>query len=123
MKIELTSKTALVTGSAQGIGFAIARGLATAGASVVLNGLTKDEVDRAIERLQAELPAAEISGGARCEPQVCARNGCGPSVGRAAGNGNICGRPGHGRCSSAGRAASAPGSPPWWRACNRLRAK
>src|ERR1700744_4121324 len=62
MKIDLTSKTALVTGSAQGIGFAIARGLANAGASVVLNGLTKDEVDRAIEKLQAELPNAEISG-------------------------------------------------------------
>jgi NAD(P)-dependent dehydrogenase (short-subunit alcohol dehydrogenase family) len=62
MNIDLTSKTALVTGSAQGIGFAIARGLANAGASVVLNGLTKDEVDRAIEKLQAELPTAEISG-------------------------------------------------------------
>lgn len=62
MKIDLTSKTALVTGSAQGIGYAIARGLAHAGASVVLNGLTTDEVDRGVEKLQAELPAAEISG-------------------------------------------------------------
>ena len=35
---DLTGKTALVTGSSQGIGLALARGLAAAGAGVVLNG-------------------------------------------------------------------------------------
>jgi gluconate 5-dehydrogenase len=39
---DLTGRTALVTGSARGIGFALARGLAAAGARVVLNG--RDEV-------------------------------------------------------------------------------
>jgi NAD(P)-dependent dehydrogenase (short-subunit alcohol dehydrogenase family) len=42
MKIELTGKTALVTGSTEGIGFAIARGLAEAGAAVIVNGRTQD---------------------------------------------------------------------------------
>jgi len=62
MRIDLTSRSALVTGSAQGIGYAIARGLADAGASVVLNGLTENEVDSAIQRLRTELPGAEVSG-------------------------------------------------------------
>ena len=39
MKIDLTGKTALVTGSTSGIGHAIAKGLAAAGATVVVNGL------------------------------------------------------------------------------------
>lgn len=35
---NLSGKTALITGSSQGIGFALARGLASAGARIVLNG-------------------------------------------------------------------------------------
>jgi gluconate 5-dehydrogenase len=35
---DLTGRRALVTGSSQGIGFALARGLAAAGAEIVLNG-------------------------------------------------------------------------------------
>lgn len=47
MKIDLTGKTALVTGSSQGIGLAIATALATSGADVVLSGRSRDSLDDA----------------------------------------------------------------------------
>jgi len=40
MQIDLTGKRAIVTGSTEGIGFAIAQRLAAAGATVVVNGRT-----------------------------------------------------------------------------------
>jgi gluconate 5-dehydrogenase len=51
---DLTGCTALVTGSARGIGFALAEGLAEAGANVVLNGTQTDTVNAAVERMQAK---------------------------------------------------------------------
>lgn len=51
---DLSGKTALVTGSSQGIGFALARGLATAGARVVLNGRSRDKLDAAVKALTAD---------------------------------------------------------------------
>ncbi len=48
MNIDLSGKTALVTGSTQGIGLAIARGLASAGARVIVNGRTQARVDEAV---------------------------------------------------------------------------
>lgn len=48
MKIDLSGKTALVTGSTQGIGLAIAQGLASAGARVIVNGRTQSRVDEAV---------------------------------------------------------------------------
>ncbi len=50
MKIELSNKTAVVTGSTAGIGFAIAKGLASSGATVVMNGRTQTVVDGASRR-------------------------------------------------------------------------
>ena len=48
---DLTGKTALITGSAKGIGYAMAEGLAAAGASIVINGRQSGAVDEAVERL------------------------------------------------------------------------
>lgn len=51
MNIDLTGKTALVTGSTQGIGLAIAQGLASTGARVVVNGRSRDRVDEAVAKI------------------------------------------------------------------------
>jgi gluconate 5-dehydrogenase len=50
---DLTGKRALVTGSGQGIGLAIAEGLAAHGAGVVLNGRSAGPVEEAAARLTA----------------------------------------------------------------------
>jgi len=51
MKIDLTGKTAIVTGSTGGIGLAIAAGLARSSARVVIVGRTQDRVDAALKKL------------------------------------------------------------------------
>lgn len=51
---DLTGQRALITGSSQGIGFALARGLAAAGARVILNGRDEAKLSNAAERLRAE---------------------------------------------------------------------
>jgi NAD(P)-dependent dehydrogenase (short-subunit alcohol dehydrogenase family) len=53
--IDLTGKTALVTGSTQGIGLAIAKGLAESGARVVVNGRTQARVDEAVAALDGNV--------------------------------------------------------------------
>ena len=60
MKIDLTGKTALVTGSTSGIGHAIARGLASAGASVAVNGRTQAKVDAAVAAIAKLVPGARL---------------------------------------------------------------
>ncbi|MGO4436460.1 SDR family NAD(P)-dependent oxidoreductase [Rhizobium sp. RAF56] len=54
MQIDLTGKRALVTGSTEGIGYAIARQLSRAGADVVINGRSEDKTAKAAERLKGE---------------------------------------------------------------------
>lgn len=49
---DLTGRHALVTGSSRGIGFAIASALASAGATVTLNGRNPDELNGSVERLR-----------------------------------------------------------------------
>jgi NAD(P)-dependent dehydrogenase (short-subunit alcohol dehydrogenase family) len=62
MKIDLTGKTVIVTGSTVGIGFAIAQGLAEAGATVIVNGRNDASVQKAINRLTKTVPAVRLRG-------------------------------------------------------------
>jgi len=51
---DLSGRTALITGSSAGIGYALARGLAGAGARVVLNARNSDKLEQAAARLREE---------------------------------------------------------------------
>ncbi len=62
MHIDLSGRTAIVTGSTAGIGRATAEGLARAGASVVVNGRTRTRVDEAVRQMRAAYPESVISG-------------------------------------------------------------
>jgi NAD(P)-dependent dehydrogenase (short-subunit alcohol dehydrogenase family) len=62
MNIDLSGKTALVTGSTAGIGHAIAKGLASAGATVVVNGRTQGKVDAAVAGISRAVPGAKVRG-------------------------------------------------------------
>lgn len=62
MNIDLSNKTAIVTGSTLGIGFAVAKGLAGSGATVVLNGRTEASVGQAIGALKKAIPQAVVRG-------------------------------------------------------------
>lgn len=62
MQIDLSGKHAIITGSTAGIGFAIAQGLANAGANVVVTGRTQGRVDDAIAALKNATPNAKVEG-------------------------------------------------------------
>jgi len=57
---DIAGRVALVTGSSRGIGNAVARGLAAAGAVVVLNGLDPDRLDSARAQLAEEFGPERI---------------------------------------------------------------
>ena len=80
MKIDLSGKTALVTGSTSGIGHAAAKGLAAAGAEVLVNGRAQGKVDAAVASITKAVPgakvrgvAADVSTAAGCEKLVAAQ--------------------------------------------------
>jgi gluconate 5-dehydrogenase len=58
---DLTGRRALVTGAGSGLGFAIAQGLARAGASVVVNGRNAEKVQRAVQSLSAGGAVAHVA--------------------------------------------------------------
>jgi len=51
---SLKGKNALITGSSRGLGFNIARGLAMAGAKIILNGRNQENLDRTVSELKNE---------------------------------------------------------------------
>jgi NAD(P)-dependent dehydrogenase (short-subunit alcohol dehydrogenase family) len=76
MNIDLSGKSALVTGSTAGIGYAIAKGLADSGASVIINGRGQDKVDAAVAKLGREA-RGKLSGIAA---DVATSEGCGALI-------------------------------------------
>ncbi|GAB3273160.1 SDR family oxidoreductase [Larkinella harenae] len=62
MDLQLSGKTALVTGSTAGIGLAIAITLAQEGVEVILNGRNKERVDALVQQLATELPGTRFRG-------------------------------------------------------------
>lgn len=58
---DLTGRTALITGSSQGIGLSLACGLAQAGAAVVLNGRDEKKLNAAAATVRAEMPGARVT--------------------------------------------------------------
>jgi len=51
---DLTGKTALITGASRGLGFALAKGFSTHGATVVLNGRNLETLEKSAEELRAK---------------------------------------------------------------------
>ena len=51
---DLSGRHAVLTGSSRGLGFAMARGLASAGARVTLNGRDEAALSKAVEQLKSE---------------------------------------------------------------------
>ncbi|MEK6422016.1 MAG: SDR family oxidoreductase [Burkholderia gladioli] len=62
MQINLTGKTALVTASTGGIGYAIADGLARAGATLIVNGRSERSVEAALAALRGSVPGVDATG-------------------------------------------------------------
>lgn len=53
MDLQLKNKRALITGSTAGIGFAIAKALSAEGADTIINGRSREAVDKAVSELSA----------------------------------------------------------------------
>jgi NAD(P)-dependent dehydrogenase (short-subunit alcohol dehydrogenase family) len=62
MDLQLTNKTALVTGSTAGIGLAVASLLTQEGATVVVNGRSQGRVEEAVRRIRQEQTDARVTG-------------------------------------------------------------
>ncbi|GAA2710015.1 SDR family NAD(P)-dependent oxidoreductase [Actinoplanes palleronii] len=62
MDLQLTGKTAFISGSSRGIGYATARALAGEGVDVVLNGRDPARLADAVAALRREVPGVAVSG-------------------------------------------------------------
>jgi NAD(P)-dependent dehydrogenase (short-subunit alcohol dehydrogenase family) len=62
MELQLTGKTAFISGSSQGIGYATAKALAGEGVDVILNGRDPAKLEKAVEALRREAPGVSVSG-------------------------------------------------------------
>ena len=62
MNLKLEGKKAFISGSTQGIGFAIAQQLLSEKAEVVINGRNEEKIKEIVSKLKTEFPTALISG-------------------------------------------------------------
>ena len=62
MLIDLSGNIALVTGSTEGIGYAILEGYAESGADVIVNGRKEDKVNEAVAALSSKYPKVSVKG-------------------------------------------------------------
>ena len=62
MRIDLSGRRAVVSGSTSGIGWETAHGLAEAGATVIINGRDRVRVEEATKRLSDAVPGATAKG-------------------------------------------------------------
>ena len=62
MDLKLAGKSALLSGSTGGIGLAIAQSLAQEGASVIINGRSKERVKQALDKINILTPKSQPSG-------------------------------------------------------------
>lgn len=62
MDLQLKNKTALVSGSTAGIGYAIAKQLAAEGARVIVTGRTEQRVNAAVEQIRKDTGNEAVSG-------------------------------------------------------------
>lgn len=62
MDLKLNNKIVFVSGSTAGIGFAIAQRFLQEGAQVIINGRTKEGVDKAVSELQSIVKNSNVSG-------------------------------------------------------------
>src|SRR5687768_5973677 len=82
MDLGIQGKLALVTGSTQGIGYAIAHALASEGARVIVSGRRAELVDRAVSTLarigEAHGVAADLAGADGAREVLARANAIGP---------------------------------------------
>lgn len=62
MDLQLRGRTAFISGSTQGIGYAIASALGAEGMRVIVNGREEARVEAAVDRLRRDQPGATVSG-------------------------------------------------------------
>ena len=62
MNLQLKNKTAFITGSTAGIGFATAKILLEEGVTVIINGRNQSKIDATVSKLKTIIPNAKVSG-------------------------------------------------------------
>ena len=71
MDLRLDGKTALVTGSSKGIGFAIAKGMAESGAKVLLSSRKQEQLEKAAAEIDGDVDVFAANAGEPDQAEAC----------------------------------------------------